>query len=413
MSCRANDGNSAATSLAHFLTGADERTGSHIFHVLRKSAATHYGDEAKLPADIEAVRSFLADARSIAHHDSRIPDARRSSLLKRIDGAETKLDQGQDIPTKATFDAWQQLRARLDEVQLSSGDDVDQLDPTTGITAEGITISKQEVVIAYNDFKRLSKMLHTSLTIPRESVTISHRLKESQKMVSLEVSLADDKRHRLAKAYDSTDIGYELLLAEKSSAPGSRSHRKWLSRKASAEENRTKQSLLTLSLSEAEETGYEEASKILAGARALLETTKGAYDANPIPRTQYPYDQARVAQKKARRIYLYTLLERPEVTKVIKSADLSSTQTWASLSGDETISRNEIWSAVDLYARDLDAVRVDIGKIREAEVARFSLYRAEARQSLLDSEGNGAIDLINPRYAELVKRKRGSLTGVT
>ena len=169
MSCRQNNGNSSATSLAKFLTDSDESLVSHIFHVARREATARFGDEAKNPADVSQVNSFLNDSRSLARHDSRIPDARRESLIRRIDDAQEDLINGQ-IPSKGTFPAWVELSGRLDEAQLLQAKPITNADPTLGVTAEGIAISRSEIELAKADYDRLKKIVDAKKhTVPMNS----------------------------------------------------------------------------------------------------------------------------------------------------------------------------------------------------------------------------------------------------
>ena len=411
MSCRQNNGNSAATSLAKFLTDSGESLVSHIFHVARREATAKYGDEAKNPADLSQVNSFLNDSRSLARHDSRIPDARRESLIRRIDDAQEDLINGQ-IPSKATFTAWLELRGRLDDAQLLQVKPITNADPTVGVTTEGVAISRSEVELAKADYDRLKKIVDVKKHTVPMNTHISARTRESMNMISFEVQIAGEKYRRLSDAYDATEVGYELLLNSPDANESSSGHYTWSIRKEAADKARSTDSPLVKALQEAEEIGFDEASRLMLETRSAAKAAEAVYLNEKTPRNRDSYEKAGVQARHARRVFLYTVLEQPGLMKSIEDSDMCSPTAWAGLSGYESkeIILNEVWAAVELHYSDLDNAEVRVGKIRDGEVVSRAYRRAEARQSLLDSQGKGAIDTINRRYNESIRRKRGDVS---
>lgn len=411
MSCRQNHGNSAATSLAKFLSDSPEELVSPVFHAARRAAKVLLGEtEAKAPADIAKVQDFLNDARSLARHDSRIPDARRESLLARIDGAQEDLINGENIPNKATFAGWVELRARLEEAQLLTPKHTEEVDPTTGFTKEGIKITKSEVDLAEADYHRLDRICEDSAIYSgfrHDRANVSERMRESINMKGFEVRIAAEKYYKLSNAYDTTDTGYELLLSQGKEDLSPSDRASWLSRKETAERLRSVESPIIVVQRQAEEIGLEDAKVKFENAKKAALELESIYKANRVPSTRNNYENAVKEAQHARRVFLYTILERPSVALVIESNNMRSPQSWDNLKGDEVTSQNEMWQAAEIINFDLDNAEVRVGKIREGEIARRAYLRAEARQSLLDSQGNGVIDPINRRYNETIRRLRG------
>lgn len=409
MSCRLNNGNSASTSLAKFLTDSDEQLVSHVFHVIRREAALKHGAEAKAPADIAAVNSFLNDARSMARHDSRIPDARRESLMRRIDDAQQDLING-EIPTKATFDAWLELRARLDEAQASKIKTNQNSDPTVGVTSEGLTITLNEVELAKADYQRLSDSLKFKKRYsPQDDGRYSERTAESINMSSFEARIAGEHYQRLSDAYDATDTGYELLLSQEAGLDAF-DHDFWQRRKDAADSARSRKSLMIQSMEKADQIGTDKARTEMEVTRAKAKEYEAKYLENKTPLNRSEYEEASKIANAAKRVYLYTIIENSDVTKTLESSDMRSPQAWATLAQYDSVTLKDVWAAVELYFVDLDNAEVRIGRIRDGEVGRRAYLRAEARQALLDSQGKGEIDPINRRYNESIKRKRGEVS---
>lgn len=409
MSCRQNNGNSASTSLAKFLTDSDEHLVSHIFHVARREAAVKYGEEAKALADISKVQDFLNDARSLARHDSHIPDARRESLIRRIDDAQQDLINGQ-VPNKATFDAWVQLRSRLEEAKLLIPQTIKEADPTAGFTREGLRITQSEVNLAKIDYHRLDRILEDSAIYSGfryDRANISERTRESIDMKGFEVRIAAEKYHKLSNAYDATDTGYELLLSQENENSSSSDRTDWLNKKENAENMRLIESPIITAQHQAEELGMMAAKENLEKAKIAALSAENIYKENRVPLTRNNLENASKEARHARRIYLYTILEHPSVALATEGNNMRSPQAWANMKGDDVVSENEMWAAAEQLLFDLDNAEARIGKIREGEIARHTYLRAEARQALLDSQGNGVIDPINRRYNEAIRRLRG------
>ena len=410
MSCRQNDGNSAATSLAKFLTNSEEHLVSHLFHVARRESALALKGEAKHPASKEEVLAFLSRAHSLARHDSRVPDARRASLIERIEGAEKDIANG-ILPTKATFAAWSSLRQRLEDENTSNQVNAEPVDPSIGFTPEGITIAREEVNLALMDLQRLQNLLAKKQPASIPAGAVSTRTHESLTMTSAQVDLAREKYNRLLVAYDATDTGYNNLLeniALAESEDNEDAVNELTHRLRESEQQRSEVSLLVSTLAEAEELGNAEAKRLFQISREEAKEAEGIYRAEPTnAEKRAAYDELSARARKASRVYLYTLLDDSTIKLALAYKDARSPQLWNSLKGNALASQNEIWAAVDLYLSDRDVVEVRLGRLRDGEITTKSFARAEARQSLLDAEGKGIIDNINRRHFESITRKRG------
>lgn len=411
MSCRQNDGNSAATSLAKFLTNSEEHIVSHLFHVARRENTLALKDEAKNPADKEEVLAFLSRAHSIARHDSRVPDARRASLIERIEGAEREIAKG-ILPTKATFAAWSSLRQRLEDENASNQINAQPVDPSVGFTPEGITISREEVNLALRDFQRLQNIIAKKQPAIIISGTVSTRTQESLTMTEAQVDLAREKYQRLLVAYDATETGYNNLLeniAMAESEDNEDAVNELSQRLRTSEKHRTEVSLLVSTLAEAQKLGNVEAKRLFQISRETAKESESFYRAEPASaEKRAAYEELSTRARKASRVYLYTLLDESTINLALTHKDARSPQLWNSLKETAFASQNEIWAAVDLYLSDRDVVEVRLGRLRDGEITTKSFARAEARQSLLDAEGKGLIDNINRRHFESVTRKRGA-----
>lgn len=414
MSCRENNGNSAATSLAKFLTGSEEKLVSHIFHVARREGAIDLGDTAKEYADKNNVLEFLTRAHYVARHDARIPDARRANLINRIEGAEEDIQAGRlkKWPSKATFVAWNTLQERLELENAVNEVHVEEMDPNIGFTPEGIAISGEEVNIALLDLNRLQATLAKKKPLPAsETPPTFNKTPDVISMAAFEVDLAREKYERLLVAYDATDTGYNNLIQNIKTAENHEDEealKDLLPRLASAEEQRTQTSLLSLTLAEAKVTGHGVARENFDIARTLAKNAEKEYRDNPQDKDKLQkYEDSNELARKTRRIYLYTLLDDSTIKTALSHRDALSPQIWSTITGNEKVDRVVMWAAVDLYLSDRDNVEVRLGRLRDGEVANKSFSRAQARQALLDAEGNGAIDTINRRHFESVSRKRG------
>lgn len=386
MSCRKNDGNSAVTSLARFLTRSDDTTVSHLFHVAYREARARHGSEHTAPADQGDVLAFLAEAEATARHDSRIPAVRRAHLLDRIEKA-TRAAQNGDLPTRASFTAWTQLRDRL-ETHAAKAVPAEQ---TAGYTPEGVAITRADVDLAAADYQRLA----------------ADADRGDAKMRAVEIAAARDRFERLTSAYDATDPGFEALLVDPAGDPDHPDHATWAARKAAASTAREMPNAISAAREAAAALGTERANEAWQAARTAADTAEAAYRLTPTARKKALYERAAATAAAHRRVYLYTLLDRPAAAVSTKGFDLRSPQAWASVTGASSdVPREEMWSALDLHARDTDNAEVRVGKISDVEANRRAYSRAEARQALLDSEGRGQVDPVNRRFAELLRRKR-------
>jgi len=414
MSCRATSGNSAATSLAKFLTRSKEDVVSHVFHEVRAEAMVMYGrseDGAKagaLPADVTAVQDFIDQSRLLARHDPRVPDAWRAKLIARIDAAESELRSGENIPNKATFYAWSNLTERLESQPDDSrrGRNSVPPDPTAGVTPEGLVITASDVALAQSEYERLKEGFKNNYEMSKAKTAETYQERESRKFRALELAAARDRFERVSEAYDATDTGYAILLADPAKNRRNSGHAAWLERVARADGKRASTDpAATVRQAAATET---ESSAVSARYKALsdLRAAETTYRSSPSVRSRAKYEKAAKEYQNRQRVYLYTLLERPELTEA-SEADLRSPQSWSLLGGNEQVTRQDMWRALDMNAADKDTAAVRIGRISDVEAMRRSILRAEARQSVLDMEGRGEIDGINRRFAESLKRKRG------
>lgn len=415
MSCRQNEGNSAATSLAKFLTDSEEKVVSHLFHVARREETITLGKTvARELADKNDVLEFLSRAHYVARHDSRIPDARRQSLVERIEGAEADIQASRfkKWPTKATFAAWNNLQARLELENAINNVGAEEVDPNVGFTPEGIAISAGEVNIALLDYNRLQAMLtKKKLAVGIDGSFDLAKAPENIKLAAGEVDLARVRYEKLVVAYDATDTGYNNLLQNIRTAENEEDENaisELSPRLVAAQKHREQSSLLSLTLAEAKAIGYEKAKNAFEEACALAKEAEIDYLANAQDKEKFKkYEDSNESARKAKRIYLYTLLDDATIKTALSQKDALSPQIWSAIVGNDKVERAGIWAAVDLYLSDRDNVEVRLGKLREGEVVPKSLARAQARQALLDAEGKGTIDTINRRHFESISRKRG------
>ena len=413
MSCRETPGNSAATSLAKFLTRAEEGHVSRAFHEVRSQAMATMGLDTdgrkvgKEPANVEEVQDFLDQLRLLARHDPRVPDVRRDNLLSRVEEAEAQLASGEG-PNKATFYAWAHLVERLEQEPLAAKHGkgaVLEVDPTAGTTQEGLIISASDVKLAQAEYDRLRTNFvdHCNLT----SNNMNFKQKEDRKFRSLELASARERFQRLSDAYDATDTGYESLLAEDAADAAHSRHTEWLARKDQADTHRSRVSPVAAAKMAAAQTSVTGAYEDRTRAYEAVKSVENAYRQSPNARARARYDAAVKEYQMNQRVYLYALGSRTDVAAAVAQHDLKSPQTWGSLVADANVSRLDLWRAVDRHVTDTDSAEVAIGRISEVEFIRRALSRAEARQAVLDAEGRGEVDQINRRFAESLRRKRG------
>lgn len=411
MSCRDWAGNSAVTSLAKFLTRTPEKTGSHLFHVIKKEAMLAMGKDGRASADTQPVLLHLERVLQAAQHDVRVPEARRGDLVERAKKAIEMVTAGERVPDKATFYAWQHLEARLEadpsaKATVRHGRAVvAEFDDTAGTTPDGLVVTASDVEKAKSEYETLLRTMNAQLV--RNKKMYSDTDRQAHKRLALEVAAARDRFERMQGAYDSTDTGYEALKTTTVTVPGIAPRVMLRERLKAAEARRS---------TEPEVVQYQKAAAVMDPAVAKTKRDQSAeqvrkventYRTIPTDANRKAYETAVAEYRVTQRTYLYALMSRPEVSLVTKSGDLRSTQAWASLEQQRDVDRVDLWRAVDLYASDMDKAEIRIGRINEVEGIRRGLQRAEARQAVLDSEGGGKLDPINRRFAESLKRKRG------
>lgn len=407
MSCRETHGNSATTSLAKFLTGAEEKTVSQVFHKVRRDAVDRLGDSAHKSADIAEVDLFLQNALVHAQSDERIRESRRQSLIARFEAARADAANGK-LPSKATFAAWQDLIPTIEaNADLISPESVDE---TIGVTEDGITISLGDVQAAMRRAEAAANNIFSQKMM--RSAVVNGRRADHNGYQDAE-TLADRAR-RLQGAYDATDAGYKVLLESDAANPSHPDHAAWLERRKAAEENRATPSLITLTRRAAQTLGESNAE---ATRKAALESARKAdaeFKANPSGTTKANLEKAKTEFQQAQRIWLYSLAEKHDVFSHIAHSDLRTPVLWQSASDISRPfgERNLAWSVVELLAADRDKAEVRVGRITEVEAARRATSRAEARQSILDAEGLGEIDPVNRRFAESMRLRRSVRVGV-
>lgn len=411
MSCRANDGNSATTSLAKFLTRTKEDVVSHVFHQVRAEGMASYGraeggqKQGLLPADPAAVSAFLDQSRLLARHDPRVPDAWRTSLLDRIDRAQQSAIAG-DVPNLATFHAWTHLVDRLESEPAASrrgaAAAMPEEDPTSGVTPDGLVITSAEVDLARSEYQRLRARFQRL----QDEGALARRGSEERKFRTLELATARDRYERLAEAYDATDTGYAALLESPARLARDPNHAHWQERRSRAESRRAAVAPASAAKNAAALDGGQTRQE-RDTAREIVRKAEAAYRLSPTVRARSRYEAATKDYQGKQRSYLFTLTSRADVADAVSTGDMKSAQAWAGLSGDDEVSRIDLWRAAEAHTADKDAAEVRIGRLGEVEAIRRSLARAEARQTVLDAEGNGEIDAINRRFAESLRRRRG------
>lgn len=395
MSCRETHGNSAATSLAKFVSGADEQTVSRLFHQLRREAGDTLGDQATQPADPAAVSTFIAAGMLTAATDPRIRDSRRESLRRRFEAALVDVAEGRG-PNKATFQAWTSLDGALADLPDQLSIDDRAIDPTIGTTADGLTISLGDVLAAHRraEEARLDRNRATSPYV---------NLREHDQDTTPD-ALAERAR-RLEAAYDATDAGFLRLSGLPESDPTHPDHEPWRARHRAAIEARGTTNRVLALREQAEQIGPDAARAARETALSAVRDAEDAYKAQPSDTARIAYENAGRELSKAQRIYLYAITDQ-QIRDTI-GQDMRSATLWSMLADTGTARRVDRWRAAELACADRDTAEVTIGRITTSEANRRAHIRAEARQALLDSEGHGGIDPINRRFADAVRLRRG------
>lgn len=407
MSCRETHGNSATTSLAKFLTGAEEKTVSQVFHKVRRDAVDRLGENAHKNAEYPAVDQFLQDALVQAQTDDRVRESRRPSLISRFESARIDAANGK-LPSNATFSAWKDLVHSIEEnsPELLSTDTTDE---TIGVTEDGITISLGDVQAA----KRRAEAAENNIfsqKMMRSAVANGRRVDHDGYQ---DADALKDRALRLQAAYDATDAGYKVLLSADAARAKHADHKEWLDRKTAADANRSTPTVIALTRQVAQSLGVEKSEKIRNASLEKARSADAAFKENSTPATRAALDSAKHDFQQAQRIWLYSLAESNDVFTHVAHSDLRTSVLWASvgeqpgLSGD----RSQSWRVIELLAADRDKAEVRVGRITDIEAARRATSRAEARQTILDTEGAGEIDPVNRRFAESIRLRRSARVG--
>lgn len=408
MSCRETHGNSATTSLAKFLSGAEEKTVSQVFHKVRRDAVERLGDEAHKNAALEEVEQFLQASLIQAQSDERIRESRRASLLTRFEAARVDAVNGR-LPSKATFSAWQDLLPTIEENSNELGLQ-ESVDETIGTTEDGITISIGDVQAAQRRAEAAASNVFSQRMI-RSAVANGRRVDNNGYQ---DADALMDRAKRLQSAYDATDAGYQVLISSDASKSGHAGHQAWKQRKADADITRSTPTLITLTRQAAQTLGFDSATQTRTVALSNAQKADEAFQANPNGQTRANLDVAKKEFQKAQRIWLYAIAEKHDVFTHFGESDLRTPVLWQTATqphrpfGD----RNQAWRSIELLAADRDKAEVRVGRITDVEAARRATSRAEARQSVLDLEGLGEIDPVNRRFAESMRLRRGVRIGV-
>jgi hypothetical protein len=373
MSCRETHGNSAATSLAKFLTGADEKIVAQTFHELRREAVEALGASATADADLTEVLEFLAAAGTLARHDDRVKESRRASLLARIEAASADAENG-SLPNAAVFRAWTQLRDRLDE-STSLPDHV-------GITADGLVITAEEVDSAR---RAAAEAVQNERSLGYRSPTRS--------------TIAAQNRARLLQAaYDGTDAGYAALQADEASAADHRQHAAWKARVAAADKTRSTPSAIVAVKIEAAQTTVSASREATTKAISEAKSLEAQWRETRTVALNMAHDRAMKEARRSRRVMNYAIASTPAVSEAL-AADLATSSVWSALQGSSDASRVECWQAVEVVSADRDGAEVRIGRISESRAINRAARRAQARQEALQLEGRGEVDQVASRYA--------------
>jgi hypothetical protein len=379
MSCRETHGNSAATSLAKFLTGAEEKVVAQTFHELRREAAEALGPSAAADASRAEVLEFLAAAGTLARHDDRVKESRRASLLARIEAATTDAENG-TLPNAAVFSAWTQLRDRLDATT--------SLPDNVGITADGLVITADEVDSAR---RAAAEAVQNERTLGYRSPS--------------RATIAAQNRARLLQAaYDGTDVGYAALQADEASLADHRQHAAWQARVAAADKMRATPSAIVAVKIEAAQTTVTASREATAQAIAEAKSLEAQWRETRTVALNMAHDRAMKEARRYRRVMNYAIASAPAVSQAL-SADLASSSVWSALQGSSDASRVECWQAVEVVSADRDGAEVRIGRISESRAVSRAARRAQARQVAARSTRSPPVmpaRLVSPRSCLVV-----------
>ncbi len=385
MSCRGTNGNSATTSIAKFVSGADDTLVSQIFHELRREAISSLGDTAKEKADKEEVRDFIEAGIRKAQSDIRIRDSRRESLVARFRAAENDLSHNNG-PDNATFLAWKELESRLTNVVPSPEALSD--DYTVAESPEGIQIAIGDVFAA----RRIANE-YRNYNSP-EAIRKYNELSE--------------RANRIEAAYDSSDVGYKALLKSPDSDPSSKNYSLWQQRVKIAESNRARENTILLARSSAIETPLAELSSRKNTSLSIIRglESKGVSQNDP------KLLEAKKNYNVAFRNYLYGVAYNNKTLHIATHKNLKSPTMWKRITEQAGENMRDVsWQAAELLALDLDRSSYKMGLIPKIEIERRSLLRAEARQTILDLAGKNEVDPVNKAYADKIRQQRRSKIG--
>lgn len=401
MSCRETSGNSATTSLVKFLTGAPEKLVSHEFHRLRREGKS--GDleaTGEQPASGTEVSAFLEKLRVAAANDSRIKESRRASLTSRIDQALDDVANGRG-PNQATFYAWQNLESAV----TSNVDFVDNAedDSLVGVTPEGLEISQGDVEAARRMAAQDQEKLGYRVAYGYPTAENKY-LRKSAQISTMELWA---KAERLEAAFDATDTGYEILMSDERSNPEHAGHTEWKLRRERADKIREQSSAIVIARNQAKEsTLLSLEDRRVEAFRKVRHYEKLLSDGKQNSANRLKLQESRKEAQLAQRTYLYKVAEDASVISIAQSKNLTSPSEWDALPAVQNVNRFDVWRSAELIAADLDRARVRVGRIPQEEAARRELIRAQARQAILDSEGQGTIDPVNKKFAATLQQRR-------
>lgn len=411
MSCRETHGNSAVTSLAKFLTSAGEQSVSRVFHQLKRQSGLVLGEVASQPADRKNVVDFLTVSLNVAKSDERIRESRRESLVTRFTVAIGDARRGVNLPTKATFKAWQELEASLRAAPVVAEEPAAPvMDPSVGVTAEGLPLALGDVLAARRRAEQLRVLAmggRANNESPANFQPFNARSMDPKG--TREYLLAKEKADKLEAAYDATDVGFDLLTRAPESDPNMPGHGAWRTRMRAAKAMRKQPSDIAQYRLDAARLGEVAARQARNEALSTARSAENLVRMQDIPAHRATYDAALAEFKRAQRVWLYAVALDPAVANAAAS-DLTSPATWSRLTGNPQVSRFDCWRAAELVRADLDGLEVRLGRISQIAANTRPVDRAEARQHVLDSEGNGEVDPVNRRFAESVRLRRNART---
>jgi hypothetical protein len=380
MSCRGTNGNSATTSMAKFISGADDTLVSQVFHELRREAIVELEDNSKDKEEDSNVLNFIRKGIEKAQSDSRIRDSRRESLALRYKAAENDVVHGNG-PDRATFLAWERLEGRL--LNLTPSTEALTEDTTVATSPEGIQIALGDVLAVRrlaNEYK-----MHKSAEAIKKYNELSERANRSE------------------AAYDSSDIGYKALLNSPDSDPSSTNYPMWLARVEMAKSNRNKHNIILDAKNAASTLSIE----VLRQQKASLFSRIKDLEKKNDPNNALVLSQLKKEYQRSYRNYLYGVSHNAKISHIATHKNLKSPTMWSRLLEQKSeFQRDSLWASAEMLALDLDRASYKMGLISNLELERRALVRAEARQGVLDGLGNQEVDPVNRAYADKIRFQR-------